>query len=148
MTDVWFYHLEHTSLEQALPELLDKTLARGWKALVRATERARLDQLDGWLWTYRDEAFLPHGLNDEPYADRQPVLLTTEFGNPNGAEALFLVDGAEAGDLAPYVRCMVLFDGRDEGIVAAARAQWSRIKATGAEMSYWRQEGRGWRKQS
>ena len=33
--EVWFYHLERTSLDQALPELLEKTLARGWKALVR-----------------------------------------------------------------------------------------------------------------
>ena len=34
--EVWFYHLERTGLEQALPELLNKTLARGWRALVRS----------------------------------------------------------------------------------------------------------------
>ena len=27
--EVWFYHLERTGLDQALPELLQKTLARG-----------------------------------------------------------------------------------------------------------------------
>ena len=41
--EVWFYHLERTSLDQALPELLEKTLARGWKALVRSTARERVD---------------------------------------------------------------------------------------------------------
>ena len=35
--EVWFYHLERTALDQALPELLEKTLAKGWKALVRTT---------------------------------------------------------------------------------------------------------------
>ena len=31
--EVWFYHLEQTGLEQALPELLEKTLQRGWRAI-------------------------------------------------------------------------------------------------------------------
>ena len=51
--EVWFYHLEQTSLDQALPDLLERTLAKGWRALVRTGDPARLGHLDGWLWTYR-----------------------------------------------------------------------------------------------
>src|SRR5580692_10598417 len=119
--DVWFYHLERTSLDQALPELLEKTLARGWKAVVRAGAAERIEHLDGWLWSYRDDSFLPHGVADEPHAARQPILLTTSQDRPNGAEALFLIDGAEAGPLDDYARCILLFDGRDEAAVTAAR---------------------------
>jgi DNA polymerase-3 subunit chi len=147
-TEVWFYHLERTALEQALPELLEKTLQRGWKALVRVREAARLQHLDGWLWTYRDESFLPHAPDDEPNAARQPILLTTGFENANGADALFLVDGAEPGELAGYARCVVLFDGGDEAQLAVARAQWSAVKASGAAVSYWKQQARGWEKQA
>ena len=147
-TEVWFYHLERTGLEQALPELLEKTLQRGWKALVRVREAARLQHLDGWLWTYRDESFLPHASDDEPNAARQPVLLTTGFENANGANVLFLVDGAEPGDLGGYARCVVLFDGGDEAQLAVARAQWSAVKASGAAVSYWKQQARGWEKQA
>jgi len=148
MTEVWFYHLERTGLEQALPELLEKTLQRGWKAVVRAREADRLQHLDGWLWTYRDESFLPHAPDDEPGAARQPILLTTGFENANGANALFLVDGAEPGELAGYERCVVLFDGGDEAQLAVARAQWSAVKATGVSVSYWKQQARGWEKQA
>jgi DNA polymerase-3 subunit chi len=147
-TEVWFYHLERTGLEQALPELLEKTLQRGWKALVRARERPRLSHIDAALWTWRDDAFLPHGLEDEPQAARQPILLTTGFDNPNAAEALFLVDGAEPGELEGYARCLVLFDGGDEAQLAVARAQWSALKAAGAALSYWKQQARGWEKQA
>jgi len=147
VTDVWFYHLERTGVEQALPELLERTLARGWKALVRARDPQRVEHLDGWLWTWRDDSFLPHGLADEPNAARQPVLLSTGFENANDAQALFLVDGAEPGDVAGYARCMVLFDGRDEAALAVARAQWSALKSAGGEMSYWKQQARGWEKQ-
>lgn len=146
--EVWFYHLERTGLDQALPELLEKTLARGWKALVRTREPARVEHLDGWLWSYRDESFLPHAPAEEPNAARQPILLTTGFENPNAADALFLVDGAEPGDLADYARCVVLFDGRDEAALAVARAQWSLVKGEGLPVSYWRQQAKGWEKQA
>jgi DNA polymerase-3 subunit chi len=147
-TEVWFYHLERTGLEQALPELLEKTLQRGWKALVRVREAERLQHLDGWLWSYRDESFLPHAPDDEPGAARQPILLTTGFDNANGADALFLVDGAEPGELSGYARCVVLFDGADQAQLAVARAQWSAVKATGVQASYWKQQARGWEKQA
>lgn len=147
--EVWFYHLERSSAEQVLPELLEKTLGRGWKALVRGVDRGRLETLDGLLWTYRDDAFLPHGLAHEPMADRQPVLLTEGLDNPNGGDALFLLDGAEPGDLAGFARCVLLFDGRDESALAQARGRWTYFKKGGHPVSYWRQGAeRGWEKQA
>ena len=147
--DVWFYHLERTSLDQALPELLEKTLARGWKALVRGGSRERVEHLDGWLWSYRDDSFLPHGVDQEPLAERQPILITTGMENANNADALFLIDGAEPGDVSAYERCVLLFDGRDEAALAAARGLWSGFKQAGATVSYWRQaETGGWRKEA
>ncbi|HYD99659.1 MAG TPA: DNA polymerase III subunit chi [Alphaproteobacteria bacterium] len=146
--EVWFYHLERTGLDQALPELLEKTLQRGWKAIVRTPAPERIEHLDGWLWSYRDESFLPHGPADEPHAERQPILLTTANDNPNAADALFLIDGAEPGELSGYRRCVVLFDGADDGQLKVARAQWSAVKAKGYPVSYWKQQARGWEKQA
>jgi DNA polymerase III subunit chi len=145
--EVWFYHLERSPLEQVLPELLERTLQRGWKALVRTGQPERVEHLDGWLWSWRDDSFLPHGTADEPMADRQPVLLTTALDNPNAAEALFLVDGAEPGDLTPHERCILIFDGRDDAALKAARGRWKTFKDEGLPVSYWKQGAeRGWEK--
>lgn len=147
--EVWFYHLERSGLEQVLPGLLDKTLARGWKALVRVTAAERAEALDQHLWTYRDESFLPHGLAIEPLADRQPVLITTGEDNPNDARVLFLLDGAQPGSLDGYERCIILFDGRDEDQLSLARGRWKSLKAKGLSVSYWKENpDRGWEKQA
>lgn len=147
--EVWFYHLERTALDQVLPELLERTLARGWRALVRTSSKDRVDHLDGWLWSYREDSFLPHGPTDEPQAARQPILLTTGLDNPNDAHALFLIDGAEVGSLEAYARCILLFDGRDDAATALARERWKVFKAGGLPVSYWRQGAeRGWEKQA
>ena len=57
--ELWFYHLERSALEDVLPELLEKTLARGWRALVRSPDARRLEALDQWLWSWRDDSFTP-----------------------------------------------------------------------------------------
>jgi DNA polymerase-3 subunit chi len=144
--EVWFYHLERTALDQALPELLEKTLARGWRALVKTPLKERAEHLDGWLWSYRDDSFLPHGTAGEPMAADQPILLTTGEEAPNRPQALFLVDGAEPGELDGYERCLILFDGRDEAATAAARMRWKALKGRGLAVSYWKQGERGWEK--
>lgn len=147
MPELWFYHLERTELERALPPLLEKCLQRGWRALVRGGSRERIEALDEALWTYRDESFLPHAREGDP--TRQPVWLTTDAGNPNAAQALFLIDGAEPGDLSAFERACLLFDGRDEAALESARSRWKQAKDTGVAASYWRESGAGkWEKQA
>lgn len=141
--EVWFYHLEGASLAEVLPSLLAKALARGWRVLVRSPSVERLDELDGALWAGREDGFLPHGLASEPHAERQPVLLTADLTNPNGAKMLLLLDGAESGELVGFARCVLVFDGGDETAVAGARARWRSYKAEGLPTSYWRQTKRG-----
>ncbi len=144
----WFYHLERSSVAAALPPLLEKARAKGWRAFVRVGSAARLEELDDVLWTYREEAFLPHGRADLPGADRQPVLLSRDATPLNGAELIVQVDGVAAPDLSQAARCVIMFDGEDEVAVHAARQTWKSLKAAGAAMSYWRQApGGGWREE-
>ena len=57
---------------------------------------------------------------------------------------LFLVEGAPVPeDIAAYQRLVLLFDGNDEDALAAARAQWTRVKAGGFDATYWQQDPRG-----
>jgi DNA polymerase-3 subunit chi len=149
MTEALFYHLERASLESVLPGLLEKTLERGWKAVVRCGSRAGVERLDETLWTYSDASFLPHAA-DRERAEAQPVFLTDEAAAPNGANVLFLVDGAGADPawLAAFTRCVTIFDGADDAAVAAARAFWKEVKASGHDATYWKQSPQGrWEKQ-
>lgn len=150
MTEIYFYHLERQPLEMVLPTLLQKSLARGWRALVKASSPERVEALDGALWTFGDESFLPHGRAAEPHAADQPILLTEGDGNPNGAAALFLVDGAEVpSDIAGYARVSLLLDGGSEEALAAGRRVFRALREAGHDLSYWQQDGTGpWRRQA
>ncbi len=77
------------------------------------------------------------------------MLLTTGADNPNAANAVFLLDDAEPGALDDLDRCLVLFDGRDQAALAAARRRWTELKGRDLSVSYWRESAEGrWEKQA
>ena len=94
MAEVLFYHLETRPLEAVMPLLLEKTLERGWRAVVEVGSRERAEAIDAHLWTWRDDSFLPHGLAGEETDPLQPILITTGQENPNGAAVRFFADRA------------------------------------------------------
>jgi DNA polymerase-3 subunit chi len=148
-TEVLFYHLERHSLERVLPSLLERTLERGWKAIVQVGSTERLAALDTYMWTYREDSFLPHGTAKDRPASLQPVLLTTDEDNPNAAAIRFLVDGAVIERFKGYVRVVVIFDGADRSAVEAARAQWKAARGEGCAVTYWQQTEAGrWEKRA
>ena len=140
--EYWFYHLEASTLESVLPGLLEKTLAKGWRALVKLPE-ANLAQLDEFLWTFRDDAFLPHGREDEPQAELQPILLSATTECAKGFDAVFLLDGAEIKDMEGVSRAMVMINGRADDDVKRERARWKTLKEIGASLAYYQQNARG-----
>jgi DNA polymerase III subunit chi len=147
LTEVLFYHLTRTPLEVTLPELLAKTRARGWKALVRGGEAARLDWLDKRLWlACADTDFPAHGLVGGNQDADQPVLLSGQNGNPNNADILFAVDQAEVAtkEAGSFTRVCVLFDGNDAAALNHARNQWKSLTDAGLPAKYWSQEDGGW----
>lgn len=148
-TEVLFYHLERQPLEKVLPSLLEKTVRRGWRAVVQTSSEERLEALDLALWTYSEDSFLAHGTLKDDHASEQPVYLTTGDDAPNGAKVRFFVDGAMAGDLSGLVRAIFMFDGNDDEATANARVQWKAAKAAEHACTYWQQtpEGR-WEKKA
>ncbi|MCH7487351.1 MAG: DNA polymerase III subunit chi [Proteobacteria bacterium] len=143
MTDVAFYHLEKSPLEAALPRLLEKTLKAGKRAVVMAGSEERVEALNVLLWTYGRDSWLPHGSAKDGNAEDHPVWLTALDENPNGAQYLFLTDGAASERMAEYERCFELFDGNDPAAVEAARGRWKGYAGAGFGLAYWQQTPSG-----
>jgi DNA polymerase-3 subunit chi len=146
MTETLFYHLERRSLEEVLPGLVEKSLQRGWRALIRAESAERADALDTLLWTYDEQSFLAHAQVGDGDSTQQPVLITVEEVNLNRAEIVFYVGGALPGDwaaLGGLARIVLVFDGRDEAALSGARAAWKEAKGGGHDVTYWKEDASG-----
>jgi DNA polymerase III subunit chi len=144
VTEVLFYHLQNMSIENVLPPLLEKSLERGWRVVVQSTSAERTEALDAHLWTYSDDSFLPHATARASDAQDQPIILSAEEGNPNGAKVRFLIDNAALpADADSYERVVLVFNGEDEDALAAARQAWKDCKLRDFEVTYWQTDERG-----
>jgi DNA polymerase-3 subunit chi len=69
-----------------------------------------------------------------------------EEGNPNSANIFFYVGGALPSDwdlLKDLARVVLLFDGHDAEALGAARAAWNEAKASGHDVTYWKESPSG-----
>src|SRR5437764_7025593 len=144
MTEILFYHLQRQSIEHVLPALLEKSVARGWRVVVQGGSEERIEALDAHLWTYREGSFLPHGTWREPEPAQQPILLTVNDENLNGATVRFLVDSVPVPENAgTYQRIVLLFNGDDPDAVETARIRWRETKKQGFDLTYWQSDEHG-----
>lgn len=149
MTEVLFYHLTEKTLAQTLPGLLEKCEAKGWRSVVQAGNQITLDVLDRLLWTNKAESFLAHSKANNETAKDQPIWLTLDEQNLNGAQIRFMVDGATPPELGEYERGVYIFDGHNEAALSHARERWKIEKAAGHAVTYWQQNGNGgWEKKA
>lgn len=151
MSRIDFYHLQKQTLEEVLPRLIEKAYATGSKIKIKVGNEERVEFINALLWTFSDEAFIPHGSKKDGFAANQPIWLSSDDDNPNNAEMLFLVDGAKF-DLAQaenYTRIFNIFDGNDENSLQQARKFWKDIAAAGGEKNYFQQDSNGrWNKKA
>ena len=150
MTDILFYHLERQPLEKVIPSLLEKTLERGWRAVIRAKTPEKVQLLDEALWTYAEESFLPHAVATEPHVVVEPIVITASMEEPNRPDILFLVEGAEFPEsVSNYQRVVLLFDGNDDAALTEARKAWKEVRSRGLDSTYWQQNDNGrWEKKA
>lgn len=150
MGEAYFYHLTRQPLEAVLPDLLEKSLGRGWRVAVRGTDPQRMDWLDQKLWLGPEDGFLPHGLAGGPQDADQPVLLTTGMDVANDPGCLMSIDGAEvaADEVKTLDRVCVLFDGQDDAALQRARDQWRALTGAGCKAQYWSEDSGRWEKKA
>jgi DNA polymerase-3 subunit chi len=145
VTAIQFYHLITTPLDRALPKLLEKAYAGGFRTLLVADSAERVEWLNQLLWTYDPNSFLPHGSKQDGRAEQQPILLSTALETDNNPNLLLVTNGLKPPKPEHYERILDMFDGNDPDAVAQARNRWTGYKNAGYSLSYLKQtQSGGW----
>lgn len=143
MQEIAFYRLTVSPVEKALPALLQKAYEQDKRVLVLANTEAEMESLNSALWTFRQDAFLPHGSRKDPQPERQPVYLTNGSENPNSASILVAVNGREIDGLKGFERGVDMFDSRQEGADAAFESRKEKYQSLGLSPVIWEQNDKG-----
>ncbi len=171
MAEFRFYCVSRGRTSRVLRVMLEKTLERGERSVVRLSSVRREEELDIFLWMDPAAGFLPHGRvgklrgSEEDFTAEQPILLTTKTEEiKNGARVLFhWQEGNEGGDTdmdmgidiggdgERFDLCCFLYEDGDVDAGVIAEGLWGRLGAMGGgenknKIGFWYQEGGGWRR--
>lgn len=64
------------SLQKFACRLADKAYQQGNRILIQTENAEESRVVDDMLWTFNDDSFLPHGLDDESATSEQPIVIT------------------------------------------------------------------------
>ncbi len=146
MTKIQFYHLLSTSLERAIPKLMEKALEGKSRVVMLASDEKTLKRVSDAMWNSDPNSFLPHGTAKDAHASEQPIYLSLVDENPNQADVLVVLDGSVPTSFHSYAKVLDVFDGNDDAQVASARERWTKYKEQGAALQYVKQQpGGGWK---
>lgn len=143
MTDIRFYHMEQSTLDQVLPAITTKAFQSGKRVMIRVPEKSEAMRLSDLLWSFHPNIFLPHGVEGDKYTDKQPVWITSETSNDNKAEILILTHGCTAENIVDFDMVCEMLDGRVESQIKDARTRWKTYKVDNHELTYWQQGDNG-----
>ena len=127
--ELLFYHLERQPLESALPGLLQRSLERGWRVVVKVGSEERLEALNAHLWSFDDASFLPHGAACRRARRGAADLADNRRRQSERRDRALPRRRRRGGRSRGYERIVFMFDAADQEAVAKARAAW---KAAGA----------------
>ena len=104
MSRVDFYEATGRQWEATLCRVVEQAWEAGTRVYVWAASEAQARDLDGLLWTFRDESFVPHGLWQGEASLDEPVAVGWKPGNPNGAACLVLARDASPAEVGGFAR--------------------------------------------
>ncbi|MBI5014794.1 MAG: DNA polymerase III subunit chi [Deltaproteobacteria bacterium] len=136
MATVDFFEARGSRWEEALCRQLEAEHAAGRRAYVWASSEAHARALDDLIWTFRDDAFVPHGLwQGEATAD-EAITIGWKAGNPNAADCLVLVRDAQPGELTGYARVIDFAPVDHPALREAARRRFRTFREAGLTVSF------------
>lgn len=145
MSEVFFYHLTKTTLEIALPKILERALSEKWSIEIRTSANTNLDEISNAIWRGPEESFLPHCLEDHEDLQDYPIVLC-KSPLKDWRDCLIIIGQADLkeNEVKNYKRICLIFDAKIEAELSKARKSWKKLSEEGINTAYWAEDKGRW----
>lgn len=112
--EINFYQCDETIAKSIAPLIL-KILEENKKALILSSNPVQIQEIDGGLWTYGKNKFIPHIIaGDKDFANhdikRQPIIISDKEENLNQADYLVFLNQPSDNFISKFSRAFYFFE--------------------------------------
>ena len=144
MTEINFYKLTRSSIEKLIPRLLEKILKENSRVLFLFKEEKNIIKYDEFLWTYKNDSFIPHSTTISKNFEFQPIILSLSEENCNDADIILTIDGCVPNSIENYKKFIDIFDGQNKNLYEEALSRIENLSNKGYKVNCWTQSASGW----
>lgn len=146
MSKITFYQVMNDELIKSSCKILEKCYHNNLKTFVEVADDETKRVLNKNLWTFAQKSFVPHGSDEDPLPEEQPIYISSNEKCPINATCLMLI-GKYRMDIGNFDRILVMIDGNNDQDVKNAKSMADNFNNLGHEVEYYKQNDSGsWQK--
>ncbi len=140
--DISFYEVVSDLFEKSVCKLIEKSYQSGQNSFVKVEDANFQELINKTLWTFSQKTFVPHGSINDPFPERQPVLISVSEENLNNSKILISV-ASEYSNIEIFERVVIIFSHDSKIQKDLCRSLYSKYKEKYGAIKYYKQNPKG-----
>ncbi len=133
MSAVTFYDTPPDGRWPRVARLAEAAYMKKRRAIILCADRSEATKIDEYLWSFRDDAFVPHELVADTEAEdaTTPLVIVTSETQPIDADILIQLTPASLDFAARFVHVIDIVDHRTPELLQASRDRYKAWRTRG-----------------
>ena len=142
----FFYNASHRDVIADIAWLTENIFKKNNKIVILCIDQETAEVVDDFLWSHREDCFIPHSVKKHGEFFFDPILVTTDLDECYEHNVLLALNGVliKEEDWRRFAKIYYFFDDQDMKEKENARSMWKSFSSLDIECKYWINEKNKW----
>ena len=142
----FFYNVSHRDVVADIAWLAENIFKKNNRIIIFCTDQETTEVVDDFLWSTRDDSFIPHSKKKDGKDTFDPILVTADLDGSYEHNVLLALNGVliKEKDWQRFAKIYYFFDDQDIKEKENARSMWKNFSSLNIDCKYWINEKNKW----
>ena len=142
----FFYNVSHRDVVSDIAWLAENIFKKNNRIVIFCADQETTEVVDDFLWSTRDDSFIPHSKKKDGKDTFDPILVTTDLDGSYEHNVLLALNGVliKEKDWQRFAKIYYFFDDQDIKEKENARSMWKSFSSLNIDCKYWINEKNKW----
>jgi len=146
LKEFFFYNITERDFFKDSAILIEQLFKQGIKALILCPDDEVSSFFDDYLWSFKEESFIPHTVLDSDTSHLEAIIISKEKLSMAAFKTLVILKGSivDTDYCNRFEKIYYFFDDNNDDEKKLARTLWRESVKQGTNCKYWKVEKNKW----
>ena len=142
----FFYNVSHRDVVADIAWLAENIFKKNNRIVIFCADQETTEVVDDFLWSTRDDSFIPHSKKKDGKDTFDPILVTADLDGSYDHSVLLALNGGliKEKDWQRFAKIYYFFDDQDIKERENARSMWKSFSSLNIDCKYWINKKNKW----